>query len=103
MADNFKTISDLDIWFKEFMPGQVIQSTQFNDDMKDIEEKVNEVIGQHNGVANTVVDHLNNKNNPAKNNKVNNIKNNNFFLILLPLLIHNHSYHFYHIQMLFHN
>ena len=39
MADNFKTISDLDISFKEFMPGQVIQSTQFNDDMKDIEEK----------------------------------------------------------------
>ena len=64
MADNFKTISDLDISFKEFMPGQVIQSAQFNDDMKDIEEKVNEVIGQHNGVANTVVDHLNNKNNP---------------------------------------
>lgn len=66
MADNFKTISDLDISFKEFMPGQVIQSTQFNDDMKDIEEKVNEVIGQHNGVASTVVDHLNNKNNPHK-------------------------------------
>ena len=64
MADNFKTISDLDISFKEFMPGQVIQSAQFNDDMKDIEEKVNEVIGQHNGVANTVVDHLNKKNNP---------------------------------------
>lgn len=64
MADNFKTISDLDISFKEFMPGQVIQSAQFNDDMRDIEEKVNEVIGQHNGVASTVVDHLNNKNNP---------------------------------------
>lgn len=64
MADNFKTISDLDISFKEFMPGQVIQSAQFNDDMRDIEEKVNEVIGEHNGVASTVVDHLNNKNNP---------------------------------------
>lgn len=64
MADNFKTISDLDISFKEFMPGQIIQSAQFNDDMRDIEEKVNEVIGQHNEVANTVVDHLNNKNNP---------------------------------------
>ena len=64
MADNFKTINDLDISFKEFMPGQIIQSAQFNDDMRDIEEKVNEVIGQHNGVANTVVDHLNNKNNP---------------------------------------
>lgn len=64
MADNFKTISDLDISFKEFMPGQIIQSAQFNDDMKDIEEKVNEVIGQHNEVASTVVDHLNNKNNP---------------------------------------
>ena len=64
MADNFKTINDLDISFKEFMPGQIIQSAQFNDDMRDIEEKVNEVIGQHNGVASTVVDHLNNKNNP---------------------------------------
>ena len=64
MADNFKTINDLDISFKEFMPGQIIQSAQFNDDMRDIEEKVNEVIGQHNGVANTVVDHLNNKSNP---------------------------------------
>ena len=64
MADNFKTINDLDISFKEFMPGQIIQSAQFNDDMKDIEEKVNEVIGQHNEVASTVVDHLNNINNP---------------------------------------
>lgn len=64
MADNFKTINDLDISFKEFMPGQIIQSAQFNDDMRDIEEKVNEVIGQHNEVASTVVDHLNNKNNP---------------------------------------
>ena len=44
MADNFKTISDLDISFKEFMPGQIIQSAQFNDDMRDIEEKVNEML-----------------------------------------------------------
>lgn len=64
MADNFKTISDLDISFKEFMPGQVIQSTQFNDDMKDIEEKVNEVISEHNKVSSTVVRHLNNVDNP---------------------------------------
>ena len=64
MADNFKTINDLDISFKEFMPGQIIQSAQFKDDMRDIEEKVNEVIGQHNQVASTVVDHLNNKSNP---------------------------------------
>ena len=64
MADNFRTISDLDISFKEFMPGQVIQSTQFNDDMRDIEEKVNEVIGEHNKVSTTVVEHLNDVNNP---------------------------------------
>ena len=34
----------LDIPFKEFMPGQIIQSSQFNDDMLDIEDKVNEII-----------------------------------------------------------
>lgn len=64
MADNFKNIKNLDIPFKEFMPGQIISSTQFNDDMGEIEEKINEIVGEHNGVANTVVEHLNNTNNP---------------------------------------
>lgn len=64
MADNFKNIKNLDIPFKEFMPGQIISSTQFNDDMGEIEEKINEIVGEHNGVANTVVEHLNNTSNP---------------------------------------
>ena len=64
MADNFKNIKNLDIPFKEFMPGQIISSTQFNDDMGEIEEKINEIVGEHNSVANTVVEHLNNTNNP---------------------------------------
>lgn len=64
MAENFKNIKNLDIPFKEFMPGQIISSTQFNDDMGEIEEKINEIVGEHNSVANTVVEHLNNTNNP---------------------------------------
>lgn len=64
MADNFKNIKNLDIPFKEFMPGQIISSTQFNDDMGEIEEKINEIVGEHNSVANTVVEHLNNVSNP---------------------------------------
>lgn len=66
MADNFKTISDLDISFKEFMPGQIIQSAQFNDDMRDIEEKVNEVIGEHNKVSTSVMEHICSENNPHR-------------------------------------
>ena len=66
MADNFKTISDLDISFKEFMPGQIIQSAQFNDDMRDIEEKVNEVISEHNKVSTSVMEHIGIENNPHR-------------------------------------
>lgn len=66
MADNFKTINDLDISFKEFMPGQIIQSAQFNDDMRDIEEKVNEVIGEHNKVSTSVMEHICSENNPHR-------------------------------------
>ena len=66
MADNFKTINDLDISFKEFMPGQIIQSAQFNDDMRDIEEKVNEVIGEHNKVSTSVMEHIGSENNPHR-------------------------------------
>lgn len=66
MADNFKTISDLDISFKEFMPGQIIQSAQFNDDMRDIEEKVNEVISEHNKVSTSVMEHIGSENNPHR-------------------------------------
>lgn len=58
----------LDIPFKEFMPGQVIQSSQFNDDMLDIEDKVNEIINKHNSNVNVVYEHLNDVNNPHQVN-----------------------------------
>ena len=58
----------LDIPFKEFMPGQIIQSSQFNDDMLDIEDKVNELITKHNLNVNVVCDHLNDKENPHEVN-----------------------------------
>lgn len=54
----------LDIPFKEFMPGQIIQSVQFNDDMKDIEDKVNEIVDKHNLGVNKLHDHLEDLNNP---------------------------------------
>ena len=58
----------LDIPFKEFMPGQIIQSSQFNDDMLDIEDKVNELITKHNSNVNVVYNHLNDKENPHEVN-----------------------------------
>ena len=63
---SFKNINHLDISFKEFMPGQIIQSGQFNDDMKDIEEKVNEICDEHNTVAYKLKEHLTFTNNPHK-------------------------------------
>lgn len=54
----------LDIPFKDFMPGQVIQSSQFNDDMLDIEDKVNEIITKHNGVDIRLSEHQRNLLNP---------------------------------------
>lgn len=58
----------LDIPFKDFMPGQVIQSSQFNDDMLDIEDKVNEVIDKHNLNVNKLHEHLDDKENPHEVN-----------------------------------
>ena len=54
----------LEIPFKDFMPGQVIQSGQFNDDMAEIEEKVNEVVEKHNTLTNETDNHVSNKDNP---------------------------------------
>ena len=54
----------LEIPFKDFMPGQVIQSGQFNDDMAEIEEKVNEVVEKHNTLTNETDNHISNKDNP---------------------------------------
>ena len=59
-----KEINSLDISFKEFMPGQIIQSVQFNDDMNDIEEKVNELIDDHNVVSKDLYTHIADKDNP---------------------------------------
>ena len=58
----------LDIPFKEFMPGQVIQSSQFNDDMLDIEDKVNEIVDKHNLNVNKLYEHLDDKENPHEVN-----------------------------------
>ena len=54
----------LEIPFKDFMPGQVIQSGQFNDDMAEIEEKVNEVVEKHNILTSETDNHVSNKDNP---------------------------------------
>ena len=54
----------LDIPFKEFTPGQVIQSKQFNDDMNDIEEKVNEMIQKGEAVRQHYANHAGSKGNP---------------------------------------
>ena len=64
MATNSKQLKPLDIPFKEFMPGQVIQSVQFNDDMRDIEDTVNELVGEHNIVSTELSEHLDNVDNP---------------------------------------
>ena len=58
----------LDIPFKDFMPGQIIQSSQFNDDMLDIEDKVNEIVDKHNLNVNKLHEHLDDKENPHEVN-----------------------------------
>lgn len=55
---------NLDVPFKEFMPGQIIQSVQFNDNMEEVEEKVNEVIFKHNLLVTETEEHLDNIENP---------------------------------------
>ena len=64
MATNSKQLKPLDIPFKEFMPGQVIQSVQFNDDMRDIEDTVNELVNEHNIVSTELSEHVDNLDNP---------------------------------------
>lgn len=54
----------LDVPFKEFTAGQVIQSKQFNDDMHDIEDKINEIILKYNIVVNSYKEHIINYLNP---------------------------------------
>lgn len=54
----------LDLPFKNFQAGQIIQSKQFNDDMADIEDKVNEIIDEHNETNNGLKGHIENVSNP---------------------------------------
>lgn len=64
MATNTKQIKPLEIPFKEFMPGQLIVSSQFNDDMNDIEDKVNEQITEYNKLSTELSNHTDDVNNP---------------------------------------
>lgn len=57
-------IGTLDVPFKEFTPGQIIQSKQINDDMIEIEETVNTIIAKHNGTAQESSTHIANVSNP---------------------------------------
>lgn len=61
---NVSVDNNIDIPFKEFTAGQVIQSKQFNDDMKDIEDKINEIIVKYNFVLNNYKAHIVNYENP---------------------------------------
>lgn len=54
----------LDLPFKNFQAGQIIQSKQFNDDMADIEDKVNEIIDKHNNTNNGLKNHIEDVSNP---------------------------------------
>lgn len=54
----------LDIPFKEFTAGQIIQSKQFNDDMIEIEEKINEIIQKYSLFRNHYTNHAGNMENP---------------------------------------
>lgn len=64
MATKTKQIAPLQIPFKEFMPGQLIISSQFNDDMVDIEDKVNEQIVEFNKLSTEFSAHTDDFNNP---------------------------------------
>lgn len=66
MADISQQIiqDNLDVPFKEFTAGQIIQSKHFNDDIIDIEDKVNEIITKYNIVTNSYKGHIINYLNP---------------------------------------
>lgn len=54
----------LDVPFKNFQAGQIIQSKQFNDDMFEIENKTNEIIDKHNNTNDSLNNHLADTSNP---------------------------------------
>ena len=64
MAITEQISKKLEIPFKDFQAGKIIVSSEINDNMKDIEYKVNQIIDKHNA---TVVDkdsHISNVENP---------------------------------------
>ena len=59
MIEDSKISYELQIPFKNFLPGTYIKAEQFNDNFKDIESKINEIILKFNLNVNHVYDHDN--------------------------------------------
>ena len=59
MIEDSKIFYELQIPFKNFLPGTYIKAEQFNDDFSEIENKINEIILKFNSTVNHVYDHNN--------------------------------------------
>ena len=59
MIEDSKVSYELQIPFKNFLPGTYIKAEQFNDDFSEIESKINEIILKFNSNVNHVYDHNN--------------------------------------------
>ena len=59
MIEDSKVSYELQIPFKNFLPGTYIKAEQFNDDFSEIENKINEIILKFNSNVNHVYDHNN--------------------------------------------
>lgn len=64
MAITEQISTKLDIPFKNFQQGRYIYSHEMNDDMNDIEFKVNQIIDKHNETVKTKDEHVANVSNP---------------------------------------
>lgn len=54
----------LEVPFKDFQAGKVIRSQEINDDMKSVEDKVNEIITKHNATVKSKDEHVESVSNP---------------------------------------
>ena len=59
MIEDSKVSYELQVPFKNFLPGTYIKAEQFNDDFSEIESKINEIILKFNSNVNHVYDHNN--------------------------------------------
>ena len=59
MIEDSKVSYELQIPFKNFLPGTYIKAEQFNDDFSEIESKINEIILKFNSNVNHAYDHNN--------------------------------------------